>query len=367
MKVVARAWRTLQRLSPTERAALASEVGIDGAEELVERMASKHGRLKPAAILQVLEKARGTPPAHLRDLLRGLRDPRRRRQILKQGLDAVTAELVDDPLPVPAPDPQEASPEAVVDPPKPAAKPQVATPAKAQSVPRPAAATGAAAAAAVAGAALASKTKAAQPGPSHHAESPKPISPAQAEPTVPPPPVTTAPRRQTPHEPQAPEVTRPGARGAAPRPVRRLPPDRAAKAPSQATPRLVETPIPVASAEELVAAVGKAGGVIGRLRDLRTHARRARGLDVEALRRLLDLFPSPWARRRALTALLDEQVPDNLADALALIEDLESPGARRWCLGTILEKWPVSDTVRAQLLARRRRPNDSGAAVSHRL
>ena len=42
-KLIARAWRSVRRLGPRERSVLARQIGLDGAEELIEGIAVSRG------------------------------------------------------------------------------------------------------------------------------------------------------------------------------------------------------------------------------------------------------------------------------------------------------------------------------------
>ncbi len=53
------------------------------------------------------------------------------------------------------------------------------------------------------------------------------------------------------------------------------------------------------------------------------------------LGRLVKVFPEGWARRRALVALFEAGLPADVSDALDLINALERPADRRWCLGVL--------------------------------
>ena len=59
-KVLARAWRTLRELSPTDRRLLARHVSFDGAEEMLEGLGTRKGGWAPAMLLQILSNARDT-------------------------------------------------------------------------------------------------------------------------------------------------------------------------------------------------------------------------------------------------------------------------------------------------------------------
>ena len=76
-RVLARAWRTLRELSPTDRRLLARQAGFDGAEEMLEGLSRRKGGLAPAMLLRVLANARGTDDAEFGELVGAFRDPER--------------------------------------------------------------------------------------------------------------------------------------------------------------------------------------------------------------------------------------------------------------------------------------------------
>ena len=55
MRVAARAWRSLRRLRPEERQILATQVGLEGAEEILEGLGRGEKRLAPVLVLRALE------------------------------------------------------------------------------------------------------------------------------------------------------------------------------------------------------------------------------------------------------------------------------------------------------------------------
>jgi hypothetical protein len=59
---------------------------------------------------------------------------------------------------------------------------------------------------------------------------------------------------------------------------------------------------------------------------------------VHLLREALEAIPEPWARRRALVALIDAGLPDDTGSVLDLIEGLEREMDRRWCLSALARR-----------------------------
>jgi hypothetical protein len=251
MKLLARGWRSIQRLSPGQRRALAKHVGVDGAENLIERMALQKGRVGPALMQRALDKVRESDPGQLKELLRGLRDPVRRGAILERGIDTF-ADSLAGPEPEPEQEPElEAAPEPEPPPP------------------------------------------------------PEPEPEPAPEPEPPPP---------TPPEPE-PE--------AAPEPEPPPPPE--------PEPEIVLEPEQVAIHNRLLERVENTDSLTRRFRALREDIGLAQDLSFDQLEGLLASFPSGWARRRVLAALLRAGIPEDREAAASLVEKLESPVSRKWC------------------------------------
>ena len=87
-----------------------------------------------------------------------------------------------------------------------------------------------------------------------------------------------------------------------------------------------------------------------RFRHLRRHLDRIRRLPAAELRGILEVFPDGWARRRVLSELIEAGVPARAADVLSLIDVLQSPGDRGWCLGTLADTRTLSPEERSALL-----------------
>lgn len=310
MKLLARGWQSLRRLSGTELRQLASQLGFEGADELVSRLARGKGRVDARFIESLLQKARGADLEELSRAARDLRDPRKRGAVLEKSLDFVVDEL--------APEPEAPIPSARAE-----------------------------AAAAAAGVTAAATAKA----PDAVERADKPPSPPKAP--SPPPPVTGAARPAAPPS-ASPDLppTLPGPRSTPKAPPAEKPAASPVAAAEAAGP---EAPVPAApktDARELATRVRETPSAVTRSRLLRGAIESLRGSSAEALRELVTAFPAGWQRRRALVALLERRVPLNLNEAVFLIESLESTHAERWCVTTILERWELSNHEREALIGR---------------
>jgi hypothetical protein len=87
-----------------------------------------------------------------------------------------------------------------------------------------------------------------------------------------------------------------------------------------------------------------------RFRLLRRRIGEVRHLSSANLRAVLDTFPDGWARRRAFVDLIEAGVPERTADVLSLMDTLQSPGDRSWCLGTLADARKLSPDERTALL-----------------
>ena len=316
-KVLARAWRTIRGLSASERRLLARDVGFDGAEELLEGLAGKGGGgIAPAALLEALGRMRKDDGLSVRGLVSALRDPDQREELVARAahlvadslrpndgpedepfdlLDEVAAPVI--PTPLRPPEPSTRAPEAPLGPAPEAKTPVEGVASEAPQVPV--------------------KVK------------------VRAKPATPPPAV--------PKRPTEPPV--------APKPV--PPPEEKANAtaaPSAwdgmwaSSPGAPVVSIPLSEATRAarseVSAVDRAedrrpASVLIRLRDLRSQVDNLRDAGVEEIQGALDAFPEPWARRKGLVALIENGVPEDASVALDLIEALDRPTDRGWCLSTL--------------------------------
>ncbi|HVG06565.1 MAG TPA: hypothetical protein VNM67_02600, partial [Thermoanaerobaculia bacterium] len=106
-------------------------------------------------------------------------------------------------------------------------------------------------------------------------------------------------------------------------------------------------PVRAMVAEELAAVPA----LTARFRRLRRRIAEVRRLSTVDLRAVLDTFPDGWARRRAFVDLIEAGVPERTADALSLMDALQSPGDRSWCLGALADARALSSDERNALLA----------------
>jgi len=314
VKLLARGWRIVRDLDPSQRHQLARRLGIDGAEEWLDRSAGAR-RLERPWLAKLLRKARTLEVDELRSRARSLRDPGARGELLRRGVDALadefsgteaaaTLEVVEaagaeeaQETPLELPD----SPRPVADLPEPRTRAPVA-------VVAPAADT-------------------------------RPTKAVPAPTTGPPRPVTA---EQAPAAPAAAAVSSTLAKWPA-----------AAGAPPQPKPSPRE-PDRAGRAVEIADQIRNSPPLALQFRLLRQHLGDLREASPDQLRALIESFPSGWARRRALASLLRHRIPDSLHRAVFLIESLETDLSRRWCVATLLTCWNLSPAERATLIERDR-------------
>jgi hypothetical protein len=337
MKMVTRAWRSLRRLDPEQRRALADQVGVADAADLIEKLAVGKGGLNPSMVQRALESVGDRNVGDLRKLVSGLRDPEQREELLRRGLEAVSDSLAGpetDEIPVeevvveasglPVPPETDELPveEVAAQAPTPPSGPET------DEIPVEVTAATATAAATV------GREKKPEPRtrPKEGRAAPRAAEPVPSEPPAVPRPKTPASAR-----PAASSASRGDSR---PRPAVMPPPK----------PRLPE---PTGDDRPpLLDRIGEERILARRFRRFREHLDDARGMNARQLRDLLGLFPDGWARRRVLDMLLRKGIPESLNKAIFLIEQLDSPVARRWCVKTLLHERQLSDDERKLLLER---------------
>jgi hypothetical protein len=314
-RVLARAWRTIRELGPTDRKLLARHAGFEGAEDILEGLNRRKGGLAPAMLLRVLANARSTDGATVSDLLASFRDPDRRQEAISRSVDLAGDLLAE-------PDEEE---EAAAAPPEDVSEALDELQAVEESI----AETPEEALAAL---------NALEPDPDVEPEptsepvfetdaelaeepetDPEPEPPSQSDPP-PAPPVVDWSRWQ-----MASDWPRPAP---APRPE-------IAPIPADAGPRRFE-------AKAVMGAMGAASSVLSQLRVLRRELSGFKGSSVPTLRELIESFPDGWVRRRALCALLEEGIPSETSDALELVSTLGRELDRRWCLGVLAHRGLLS-------------------------
>lgn len=304
-RVLARGWRTVRDLSPTDRRLLARHAGFDGAEDLLEGLGQRKGGLAPAMLLRVLANARGTDGSTVSELLAAVRDPQRRDQAVSMG-----AQLASDLLAEPEGDDGPEEIEGALEDLQAVEEAIIETPEEAL---------------AALNALEQSPGQEIQESPEHE-PLPESDDAQEVEPEFTPP--------DAPESPSSPLVdwSRWSDSNGYRRPV-----------PAQAQP---ETPRPSVSgvgsqpreAGAVIGATNAERSVFYKLRNLRRSLSNFRGSNTDTLRDLIEQFQDGWSRRRALCALLESGLPSQTTEALELVASLEREFDRRWCLGVLAQR-----------------------------
>ena len=310
-RAAARAWRTLRELSPTERRMIAREIGSSGAEELLESLGRGGRGFSPAAVIEALTHVEEDDDDALDEIVADLRDPQRRAGAVGAVFDAA----VD--LAIPEVDSHdEPAPAAEADGTRDDAQTGIELP----PVPGVDASTVPAASRGVDDPSSLDEEAAIEDGPVAPAE---PLSPMPSTPPAPQP---------RPPAPRAPSVW-----------------DEMSQRPIAGPTRTEGI-----SDERQDRAMGTSGrpvSVLRRLREIRNRRSELASAPLEDLRRALEDFPEPWARRRALCFLLGEGIPADAARAVELVADLERDTDRRWCLGVLAERGDLEGATLERALA----------------
>lgn len=293
-RVVVSAWRAVRSLSPRDRSDLITGLGIEGADDLVEAIAAHQGTKPPAELVQAVNQMQRLDPATLRSVATRMRDPGQRGEVIKEGLKTLETKLAGPELPLRPP-----------------------------------------------------------PGPPTGFTTARPPAPPPAPPKAPVTvmPATSWPLREATPSPQPTPVPQAAVPAAAPVAVAPAP---ASPKPAPAQP----APVAVPAAPEAAAAVrgslaeelAAVPVLTSRFRLLRRRLSAVRQLSPGELRGVLEVFADGWARRRALSELLEAGIPMRTADAMALVDTLASPGDRSWCLGTLADSRVLSSEEKAVLL-----------------
>jgi hypothetical protein len=189
------------------------------------------------------------------------------------------------------------------------------------------------------------------PQPAAKPPAPEAVSVPAPAPVTPPAPVA-APVSVAP--PPPPAATTPVVVVAAPAPAPPVPVPAVIVKPTEPPPRETVPPTRGELAERLAAV----HVLTSRFRLLRRRMDETRRLSPADLRGILEVFPDGWARRRALLELMAAGVPERTADALSLVEALQSPGDRSWCLRALADGRTLSADEQSALL--QAAPNPSG-------
>jgi hypothetical protein len=315
-RVLARSWRTLRELSPTDRRLLARHAGFDGAEEILEGLSRRKGGLAPAMLLRVLANARATDASAVSELLAAFRDPHRRDEAIARGAD-LASELLAEPTADNGPEEIDEAIEelqaveaSIIE------TPEEALAALNALEPEPTDDE-------VGGPPAPEASQEPQTEPVTEPESepdseamPEPESNLEPEPIPPPPPVVDWTRWQG-----ATEGRRP------------------APAPREAVrPSISDAGTRRFEARAVMGAMGAEKSVLSQLRVLRRELAGFVGSSTDTLRELVEAFPDGWARRRALCAFLGEGIPADTRDALELVSSLDRELDRRWCLALLARR-----------------------------
>ncbi len=297
LRLLALGWRTLRGLSPADRIAVARELGFDGAEQLVEQLA-RRGGASPSLLLQALESLKSADPDRIGDLVRGLTDPDRRADTADGLMDAAADWLE-------------------------------------------------------AGAVIAGAAEPEGPG----AVEPREIEEAAIEVKPPPPPPAVAEEEPPLHVGEekhaAVEVVEgveertAGHAGAAPTIDEADAPERPRVADESEKLRETVVDEPPAPWEgrvvtlsdpdlkSVAATLAAVTALTSRFRVLAERVEDLEGASARQLGEVIELFPSGWARRRAVEVLFRAGIPRSLEAALELVLQLERPSERMWALSTL--------------------------------
>ncbi|NOZ93650.1 MAG: hypothetical protein GXP47_02780 [Acidobacteria bacterium] len=307
---LALAWRSIRKMKAQDRAELARKAGFDGAEEIVERLAGRHGGLAPALLLQAIERARQADSGQLTEIFRQLRDPERRSAVVSEGIRLAGEALVEElgaggggadgasatPVAVPHDAAEAGSGE-------PAGGPPDEAPPGEEGQPEPEVA-----------------------GTAHGgADAEEAIVLAEPE---------ESPPEKIPARPPAPAPSPGNDAGAeAPRATERAP----APARHDGTPART-APAGPRRLEPLALRLRGEPNVIHRLQLLRELAAPG-SLDAGDVEGLLAEFPWSWARRKALCILIDRGGLDKISSPGELVRSF-APGDRVWCMAALARRAP---------------------------
>jgi len=349
LRLLALGWRTLKELSPTDRLRIARELGFDGAERLVEEL-SRRGGMSPSKLLGLLRGAESADPVRLRAMVTGLMDSDGRAEIVDRLADEAADLLRDDGVPdsdeiidaigeALSPEPVAREPADNALPPLPAAD--------LESGRKAPPAAGPTLAASVAAAALDAKEVAGDFMEEHEAGGP-PEDPRTEHRVI----VDDDGEELGETSPEVADVVEPG-------PAQRTAKDTIeVQAPENGEESVDRSSAPGGvrdpasrDVESVLATLATEASLIRRLRALRESADGLVDVDVFGMRRLMELFPPGWARRRALETVLRAGLPRDLGAAVAMVDVLEGSGPRLWALTALADARSLDDEEKEQLLA----------------
>lgn len=107
-KLAARSWRTVRALPRDVRVRLARQIGVEGVEEVLERLADGKldGRASSKELLRILEEAERADPARAKALLASAKDVGRQKEMLRRAAEAIRQQVFEASAPVPVPRPE---------------------------------------------------------------------------------------------------------------------------------------------------------------------------------------------------------------------------------------------------------------------
>jgi hypothetical protein len=109
---------------------------------------------------------------------------------------------------------------------------------------------------------------------------------------------------------------------------------------------------PELEAAPLLARLTAADTVLSRLKRFTMLREEMRPLETSTLEQLLESLPPGWARRRALVRLLEAGIPEDLQDALFLIDRQEWRTDRFWCLSALVDSRTLTQDEKEMVLGR---------------
>ncbi|MCP4901062.1 MAG: hypothetical protein GY906_29180 [bacterium] len=321
----------MRRLNHRERIDLARRVGFDGAEEVLEGLASKKGGLAPAMLLDAVRKARRADPGELEHLMHDIQniaeDPAAAIDGLERAADLVDLDEVAESLLTETKSEAEPTAPAVVPPPRPptpAATPQqIRTEQPKQASP---------------------KTREIPPAPKSHDKN---SSAEESTQQVPEPKASQpAPTRNT----EAPSRDRTTSsstissqKSAEPKPAKELrqqkPVDRPSNRPSTTKPTEHLTGPTIANGPRNTASTTN---LIGQLKTIRSQLKTATLASLDQVFEQIRAVPDGWPRRRAVTAAIDSYSGAGVDKLLPLVASLETQKDRSWCLAALIRQRDLS-------------------------
>ena len=104
-KLAARSWRTVRALPRDVRVRLARQIGVEGVEEALERLADGKldGRASSKELLRILEEAEKADPARAKALLASAKDVDRQKEMLRRAAEAIRQQVFEPSAPVSVP------------------------------------------------------------------------------------------------------------------------------------------------------------------------------------------------------------------------------------------------------------------------